>query len=255
MKRKMTTFLFALAIGATSSFAQQIAEADRFGHGEDSIRCLQSISMYSEHVKTKNFAEAYEPWKEVFYKHPAARIDMYSIGADILHALIKAETDATKRDALVQELMGIYDRHIEYLDAVNAFRKRPLTKMSILEDKAHDYIIYTKPLDAGKAHTMILEVLNMDPANAGHQIMLDLMRVSSSIAKQKETHKEQVIKDYLQTSELAANNYNKAKENAAKGDANAATYEKIAGPQCGRPGRNASRDGARRLWPPREWLL
>lgn len=228
MKKKMTTLLFALSIGAASTFAQQIAEADRFGHGEDSLRCLQNISMYSEHVKTKNYAEAYEPWKEVFYKHPAARIDMYSVGADILRALIKAETDAAKKTTLVGELLGIYDRHIEYLDAVNAFRKRPLTKLDILEDKAHDYIIYTKPLDLVKAHTMLLETLNIDPANAGHQIMLDLMQVSSAIAKKKEAHKEQIIKDYLMTSELATNNLNKAKENAAKNDANSATYQRIA---------------------------
>ncbi|MBR6590767.1 MAG: hypothetical protein IKK67_09980, partial [Bacteroidaceae bacterium] len=227
MKAKMKTFLFALAIGATSASAQTIAEADRFGHGEDSIKCLQNISLYQEHVKTKNYAEAYEPWKAVFYNHPAARIDMYSVGADILEALIKAETDETKKSALVQELLGTYDRHIEYLDAVNAFRKRPLTKAKIMEERSHAYLTLAKP-KALEAHAVLLEVLNMDPENAGHQIMLDLMRVSSSIAKQKETHKEQVIKDYLQTSELAANNYNKAKENAAKGDANAATYEKIA---------------------------
>lgn len=53
MKAKMKTFLFALAIGATSASAQTIAEADRFGHGEDSIKCLQNISLYQEHVKTK----------------------------------------------------------------------------------------------------------------------------------------------------------------------------------------------------------
>ena len=100
MKAKMKTFLFALAIGATSASAQTIAEADRFGHGEDSIKCLQNISLYQEHVKTKNYAEAYEPWKAVFYNHPAARIDMYSVGADILEALIKAETDETKKSAL-----------------------------------------------------------------------------------------------------------------------------------------------------------
>lgn len=228
MKKKTKALLFALSIGATSVSAQEIAAADRFGHGQDSIECLQNISMYSEHFKAKNYAEAYEPWKAVFYKHPAARIDMYSIGADILKALIKAEKDEAKRNALVDELMQVHDRHINYLNAVNAFRKKPLTKASILESKAHDYFLHTKPLDASKAHAMFIETLNIDPANAGHQIMLDLMQVSSAIAKKKEAHREQIIKDYLLTSELATNNYNKAKENAAKGDANAATYEKMA---------------------------
>ena len=40
------------------------------------------------------------------------RIDMYSIGADILKALIKAEKDEAKRNALVDELMQVHDRHI-----------------------------------------------------------------------------------------------------------------------------------------------
>ena len=228
MKKKTTTLLFALAIGATSVSAQEITAADRFGHGQDSIECLQNISMYSEHVKAKNYAEAYAPWKAVFYKHPAARIDMYSIGADILKDMIKNEKDEAKRNELVDELMQIHDRHITHLNAVNAFRKKPLTRASILESKAHDYFMHTKPLDAAKAHAMFVETLNIDPANAGHQIMLDLMQVSSAIAKKKETHREQIIKDYLLTSELAAKNYNKAKENAAKGDANAATYQKMA---------------------------
>lgn len=228
MKTKTTTLLFALAMSATSSFAQHIAKEDRFGHGQDSIACLQNISLYSEHLKTKNYAEAYEPWKEVFYKHPTARHSMYDDGPTILRALIKAETDAAKKEAFVQELLGTYDQHIKYLDDVNELRKRPLTKASIMEKRSHDYVVYTKPLDALKAHAMLLEVLNMDPENAGHQIMLDLMNISSTIAKQKESHKEQIIKDYLQTSDLANKNIDEAKENAAKGDANQATYEKIA---------------------------
>ena len=223
----MTSLLFALTIGATSTFAQIIAEADRFGHGEDSIQCLQNISLYQDHVKTKNFREAYGPWKAVFYKHPAARIDMYSVGADILRALIKEETDPAKRDELVEELMKTYDRHIEHLEAVNAFRKRPLTRLSIMESRAHDYILHTKPLDAKKAHTMLLDVLNMEPSQAGHQVMLDLMQISSNIAKKNEAHRERIIQDYLLTSELAATNLNKAKENMAKGGDNAATYEKM----------------------------
>ncbi|MBR4845930.1 MAG: hypothetical protein IKU98_05875 [Bacteroidaceae bacterium] len=226
--RKTKALLFALTIGATGSYAQQIAKEDRFGHGEDSIKCLQNISMYTDHIKTKNYAEAYEPWKDVFYNHPAARINMYDDGATILRALIKAETDATKKEALVQELLGTYDRHVEYLDAVNAFRKTPLTKASILAKKSHDYIVYVKPLDAAKAHTMLLEIVNMDPENASTILVQDLMNVSSSIAKKKEEHKEQMIKDYLLTSEIAAKSFEKAKENAAKGGANAEAYEKLA---------------------------
>lgn len=228
MKTKLTTLLFALTVGTTSSFAQ-IAKEDRFGHGQDSITCLQNISLYNEHVKTNNFAEAYGPWKEVYTKHPAARNDLYDNGAKILQWMIGNEKDATKRAALVEELLATYDQRIQYLETLNSLIKKPYTKASILEKKAHDYIMYVKPLDAIKAHTMLREVLNMDPQNAGHQIMLDLMNISSQIAKQKEAHKTEVVKDYLQTSELATQNIASAQANAEKGGPNAATYKQIAG--------------------------
>ena len=56
MKMKMVTALFVLSLGTTASFAQTGAsDGSRFGHGEDSIRCLKNISIYTEYVKTNNF--------------------------------------------------------------------------------------------------------------------------------------------------------------------------------------------------------
>ena len=55
MKMKMVTALFVLSLGTTASFAQTGAsDGSRFGHGEDSIRCLKNISIYTEYVKTNN---------------------------------------------------------------------------------------------------------------------------------------------------------------------------------------------------------
>ena len=48
MKMKMVTALFVLSLGTTASFAQTGAsDGSRFGHGEDSIRCLKNISIYT----------------------------------------------------------------------------------------------------------------------------------------------------------------------------------------------------------------
>ena len=50
MKMKMVTALFALSLSATASFAQTGAsDGSRYGHGQDSINCLQNISIYSEY--------------------------------------------------------------------------------------------------------------------------------------------------------------------------------------------------------------
>ena len=74
MKMKMVTALFALSLSATAVFAQTgVEDGSRFGHGQDSLNCLQNISVYTEYVKTNNFKDAYTPWKAVFEEAPLAQ--------------------------------------------------------------------------------------------------------------------------------------------------------------------------------------
>ena len=90
----MFTMLCALSFSAAATFAQTGAQSGtRFGHGEDSLRCLQNISIYSEYVKTDNFKDAYKPWKAVFTEAPIARVSTYTDGAKILRALIAGSKD------------------------------------------------------------------------------------------------------------------------------------------------------------------
>lgn len=99
MKMKMITALFVLSLGTTASFAQTGAsDGSRFGHGEDSIRCLKNISIYTEYVKTNNFKDAYTPWMSVFTEAPKAQVSTYTNGAKILRALIAGEKDAAKQN-------------------------------------------------------------------------------------------------------------------------------------------------------------
>ena len=118
MKMKMVTALFVLSLGTTASFAQTGAsDGSRFGHGEDSIRCLKNISIYTEYVKTNNFKDAYTPWMSVFTEAPKAQVSTYTNGAKILRALIAGEKDAAKQKQYFNELMKVHDQRIQYLDA------------------------------------------------------------------------------------------------------------------------------------------
>ena len=75
----MFTMLCALTLGSAATFAQKgVEDGSRFGHGEDSIRCLQNISIYTEYVKTDNFKDAYKPWKAVFTEAPLAQVGTYT---------------------------------------------------------------------------------------------------------------------------------------------------------------------------------
>ena len=57
MRIKALIALFALT--ASAAMAQKgVEDGSRFGHGQDSIDCLNNISLYSENLKTKNYADA-----------------------------------------------------------------------------------------------------------------------------------------------------------------------------------------------------
>ena len=58
MKMKMFTMLAALSLSATAVFAQKgVEDGSRFGHGEDSLRCLQNISIYTCLLYTSDAAD------------------------------------------------------------------------------------------------------------------------------------------------------------------------------------------------------
>ena len=212
MKMKMFTMLCVLSFGATASFAQKgVEDGSRFGHGEDSVRCLQNISIYSEYVKTDNFQDAYKPWKAVFTEAPVAQVSTYTNGAKILRALIAASKDGAQQKAYLDELMAVHDQRIKYLDQLNKLVKTPATKGSILGMKAHDYIVFSGAnADVNKAYEMVKEAVDLEKANSDYFMFQDLMDISSRKLKVDNAHKEQFIQDYLTASSYADEAYKKA---------------------------------------------
>ena len=218
MRMKTFTLLCALSFGATAAFAQKgVEDGSRFGHGEDSIRCLQNISIYTEYVKTNNFKDAYNPWKIVFSEAPVAQVGTYTNGAKILRALIQKTKDPAQQKAYLDELMGVHDQRIKYLDQLNKIVRSPSSKGSILGMKAHDYIIFSgKNVDVDKAYQMITEAVNMEKENSEYFTFMDMMDISSRKLKKDDNHKEQFIQDYLTASSFADTAYKAAKKERDK---------------------------------------
>ena len=184
MKMKMFTMLCALSLGTTAAFAQKgVEDGSRFGHGEDSIRCLQNISIYSEYVKTDNFTDAYKPWMAVFTEAPLAQVSTYTNGAKILRALIASSKDAA------QQKKYLYDQRIKYLDGLNQLVRTPTTKGSILGMKAHDYIAFSGAnIDINKAYQMVKEAVDLEKAASDYFMFQDLMDISARKLKSDDTH-------------------------------------------------------------------
>ena len=73
-------------------------------------------SVYRGFIKTNNFADAMEPWKEVYETAPAAdgmRDFHYTDGIKIYKNLLSQETDEAKKAEHIATILRLYDEVIE----------------------------------------------------------------------------------------------------------------------------------------------
>ena len=222
---KLTTMLFAFALSSTAVFAQKgVEDGSRFGHGQDSLNCLQNISIYTEYVKTNNFKDAYPSWKAVFDEAPWAQIATYTNGAKILRALIAAEKDGAKQKEYFNLLMKVHDQRIQYLEQLNTLSRTKATKGDIMGTKAHDYFTMGGS-DNNEVYAMFAEAVAAEKHNLPYYVLMEFVDASARKVKADEAHKEQFVQDYIAasgyanealnaaTKESAKKNYKTAKEN------------------------------------------
>ncbi|MCG8582329.1 MAG: hypothetical protein MI866_20565 [Bacteroidales bacterium] len=112
---KIATLLIAGLLFTGSVFAQKgVEDGSKYGHGEDSLRCLENLSLYYEYYKQKNYAEAYPKWEIAFNECPASNKNLYSHGERIVENLYRKEKDAAKKAEYYDLLMKVYDQRAKY---------------------------------------------------------------------------------------------------------------------------------------------
>ena len=203
MRFKALIAIFALASSAVMA-QKGVEDGSRFGHGQDSINCLNNISLYSENLKTKNYTEAYTYWKKVFADAPVSRHSLYTDGVTIMKSLIAGTKVLDERRAYADTLMLIYDQQLQYLDKLNLLRKTPWTEYYVKGEKAHQYLTYYPRMDNNVAYDMLREVIEMAGDKNQYYIIGDYMKVSLAKFKADEAHREQFIMDYTLSAELIA---------------------------------------------------
>ena len=102
-----------LALAAT--LLSTNANAQKYGATpEDSVQCVQNLSIYREFYKQKEYLNAYTSWKEVINNCPRSSENAYIHGTTILKNLIaQKDITPTHRDSLMEELFGLNDIRIK----------------------------------------------------------------------------------------------------------------------------------------------
>lgn len=76
--------------------------------------CVKNVSVVHTLVKAKQFAEAYEPWMEVYTDCPNANKSIYTDGAKIVDYFYAAATDPAEKKRLAQLSVDMCDKRIRF---------------------------------------------------------------------------------------------------------------------------------------------
>lgn len=209
---KLNRSILALAAGlfATSAMAQTgAASGTPYGSGQDSVRCRQNLSLFSSYAKNESYQDAYEPWRAAYKECPASSKNIYIYGARILKWKIEQEKDATKRQALVDDLIQLYDDRAKYYgdDARHGIDM-------ITSNKITDYLaVYGDKADYAKVYDWAKAAIAKTQAQTHPQLFNYFTYASQVLARADEKRIETYINDYLQTSDYLDKQYASAEGN------------------------------------------
>lgn len=198
-----------VAAGSVASAQTGVASGTQWGMGQDSIRCRQNLSLFSGAAKAQNFQEALGPWKEAYAECPASSKNVYIYGASILKWQISQEQDATKRKALIEDLMKLYDDRIKYFGDDPRHGRDVILSYKITDYSAY----YGEDADYNKIYDWSKEAIELAKENSVPQLFTYFTHASQVLARRDTTRIETYINDYLFTSELLDKQYAAAGDN------------------------------------------
>lgn len=195
---KTNSLFLGLMIAAMPavSFAQKgITDGSKYGHGEDSIRCMQNLSMMSTYTKQKDFESAAKCWEIVYAECPKCSKNAYINGADILADQYSKAKDASTKAQIFNRMMKLYDDRIKYFG-----KDKKNGKHYILGKKAADYMTFApeNSKDPKVPYGWLTEVIENQGKNTSAGVFSQYFYLSDLIFKgDKDGFRESYIADYI----------------------------------------------------------
>ncbi len=178
--------------------------------------CVMNVSLFHEAVKNKMYADAYEPWFEVYNTCPNANKSIYSDGSKIVEALYQATSDPAEKERLAKLAIEMQDKRIRF------FGNDPKYPTAyILGEKGLAYVDFYGDAKLNEARECLRASVEGMGVKSKVMVLVKLVDVSYAIYKQDPNGKaEQLISDYelagTALAEQAADATNKNAEIAGK---------------------------------------
>ena len=132
--KKVVKFFGGLAVGlfavvVTVSAQPGSVTGTKYGKGKDSADCIRDLSLYQQDYRHKNYDAAIINWRKVWKNCPTSSVNLAAHGIAMYQTFVAKELDQTKRSALVDTLMQVYEKGMVL---------RPQNKGNYLTNMAQD---------------------------------------------------------------------------------------------------------------------
>jgi len=198
-----------LATFMSAKAQKGVDSGTRFGMGQDSINCVTNISLYQTDIKVNNLKEAFPRWKMAYEECPGATRDLYMHGAQLLKWQLSEEQDPAQRDAIINDLMALYDKRVTYFGNDPRYGKdwiiaqKVSDYITLLGDNIDPLVLY------GWLHDVTEEFQDkVDPKVLSYLMFASYKLIGLDIDK----YREQYINDFLRCSALLDIQLNNAKD-------------------------------------------
>lgn len=219
MKAKVFILGLAISFSALSMAQKGIQDGSKYGHGEDSVQCLQNLSLFAQYAKQGDYKSAIPFWEKAYADCPQSSKNIYIYGPKILEYQIKTAKDAAQKDKLFDRLMKVYDDRIKYFG-----NDRKYGKNYIMGRKAIDYIEFVPdgrdPMK-NQAYKWLSDVIDAQGTSCEVSVLQQYFVLSDALFKHNpNSFRSTYIDDYMKVTPLLA-------ERAASGVAKDTIYGNV----------------------------
>ena len=184
-------FLLISFAALVFSSAKLSAQTPNDKYGPNSAECLKYISYYEEYYKQKNYDSAIPNWRKAYELCPVtSRYKILQDGTNLMRYLIKKnELNPSYKDQLVDSLMVIYQKRIEY------WPKYRTNSLNYYATDMYNYL-QDKPEELYKGLT---EVISQLEEKTDMKTLPLYMKVSCDLYKEGKIEAEEVMAVYEKT--------------------------------------------------------
>lgn len=190
--RKHLILLPALLFMALSSVHSQESNLRIASMSGDSVDCGVYLSGYREFLKLNYYDNAMEPWKKAFDNCPSSSLRLYVDGVTMYRSFIENAPEGPVREGLIDTLLLIYDRRMEYFG----------DEGNVLGRKGNDLLAYRGEdiEQVQQAYEMLGRSIEIEGTESREPTLLLFLTAGTALSRADRLEDQKVIEDYLMLS-------------------------------------------------------